>query len=146
MNIKHLFVYGTLQTGMRNAHARALTNKSLAAIPAWLNGADLYDLGEHPGAVRSKSRTAKIQGEILVFDQVILDGLLDALDQYEEFTRGDEHGSLFIRRAENVQTANGSIRAWVYWYNGSVEAAVPIRSGAYAKPLGTRKPKGRRAA
>jgi gamma-glutamylcyclotransferase (GGCT)/AIG2-like uncharacterized protein YtfP len=62
------------------------------------------------------------------------EGLLEALDRYEEFDSSDPKRSLFIRKKAKVWMANGSSReGWIYVYNRHPGRAKLVRGGDYLR-------------
>jgi gamma-glutamylcyclotransferase (GGCT)/AIG2-like uncharacterized protein YtfP len=135
----HLFVYGTLSP--RHAPPEiAATVRRLRPVGAASVRGRLYDLGEYPGAILSKSSRSVIRGE--VFELPGDAQTLSSLDNYEGFAPGKPGSSLFVRRAWPVVMDDGTrLRCWVYVYNGDTRRALPVRGGRY-----TRRRAGRRSA
>ena len=127
----HLFVYGTLSP--RHAPPEiAATVRRLRPVGAASVRGRLYDLGEYPGAILSKSSRSVIRGE--VFELPTDTKTLSSLDNYEGFEPGKPGSSLFVRRACPVVLDDGTrLRCWVYVYNGDTRQAQPVRSGRYAR-------------
>jgi gamma-glutamylcyclotransferase (GGCT)/AIG2-like uncharacterized protein YtfP len=127
----HLFVYGTLSP----QHAPpeiAATVRRLRPVGAASVRGRLYDLGEYPGAILSKSSRSVIRGE--VFELPSDAQTLSSLDNYEGFEPGKPSSSLFVRRIWPVVMDDGTrLRCWVYVYNGDTRRALPVQSGRYAR-------------
>jgi gamma-glutamylcyclotransferase (GGCT)/AIG2-like uncharacterized protein YtfP len=127
----HLFVYGTLSP----QHAPpeiAATVRRLRPVGAASVRGRLYDLGEYPGAILSKSSRSVIRGE--VFELPSDAQTLSSLDSYEGFEPGKPGSSLFVRRTWPVVMDDGTrLRCWVYVYNGDTRRALPVRSGRYTQ-------------
>lgn len=134
----HLFVYGTLSP----QHAPpeiAATVRRLRPVGAASVRGRLYDLGEYPGAILSKSSRSVIRGE--VFELPSDAQTLSSLDNYEGFEPGKPRSSLFVRRTWPVVMDDGTrLRCWVYVYNGDTRRALPVQRGRY-----TRRRAGRRS-
>lgn len=133
MKTEHLFVYGTLAGTPSTTESRLLKRKTEIVGEAILPGAILYDLGEYPGAVRSRKRDAAVGGELLACAADEMAELLKALDKYEEFDPASPGSSLFLRRRERVRANGRDVTAWVYWYNGPMDKAVPLPTGRYVR-------------
>lgn len=127
----HLFVYGTLSP--RHAPPEiASTVRRLRPVGAASVRGRLYDLGEYPGAILSKSSRSVIRGE--VFELPGDAQTLSSLDNYEGFEPGKPGSSLFVRRAWPVVLDDGTrLRCWVYVYNGDTRRALPVRNGRYTR-------------
>lgn len=96
----------------------------------------LYDLGAFPGAVpveeeADENEDATVQGELYRLRST---NVLTRIDQYEGFDPNRESTSLFVRRPVIAKPMD--IRAWVYWYNGSVDSVPVVESGQW--PAGHR--------
>jgi gamma-glutamylcyclotransferase (GGCT)/AIG2-like uncharacterized protein YtfP len=111
-----LFAYGTLMRGFR-LHP-LLEGRAMYLGEGTTSGL-LFDLGSYPAAL--KSATGKIRGEVY---GLIEPGLLRALDSAE--------GSQYHREQAEIERASGgSVGAYVYWYVGPLEGAVPVPGGDY---------------
>ncbi|MBV9769168.1 MAG: gamma-glutamylcyclotransferase [Bryobacterales bacterium] len=118
VNVQHLFVYGTLRRGSNNQFARMLADRAEFVGNVRLQG-KLLSLGQHPGAIRSNEPNDWVQGEIHRLEDP---QLLALLDDYE--------GPEFERALAPVQTNEGTIACWIYWYVG-VETGLLIASGEW---------------
>ncbi len=113
-----LFAYGTL---MRGLPLHYLIEERAEFVAAGSVGGRLVDLGRYPGALPEGAAT--IRGEVYRLQLV---DLLAALDSVE--------GPEFPRRLTPVRLDDGrQVRAWTYWFNGSVNGAVPIPDGDYRR-------------
>lgn len=87
--------------------------------PATVRGT-LLNLGRYPGLVAGDGR---VKGELY---RLTSDELLPAVDH--------EEGYNFERRRTAVARADGRrTRAWLYWYRGPREGAIPIPEGDWRK-------------
>ncbi len=94
----------------------------------------LYDLGEYPGAVLTRSGPF-IRG--LVFELPDEPGILERLDAYEEFDKSHPKASLFVRKRRVVSLRDGKkIECWIYAYNRPPGSATPLPDGDYSKLKG----------
>lgn len=127
----HLFVYGTLSPRHAPPEIAATVRRLRPLGPASVRGR-LYDLGEYPGAILSKTSRSIIRGE--VFELPGDAQTLSSLDHYEGFEPGKPGSSLFVRRIWPVLMDDGTrLRCWVYVYNGDTRQAQPVRSGRYSR-------------
>jgi gamma-glutamylcyclotransferase (GGCT)/AIG2-like uncharacterized protein YtfP len=111
-----LFAYGTLMSGMPLHH---LIGERAEFVAAGSIGGCLVDLGGYPGALPGGAGT--IRGEVYRLRSA---SVLAAVDAAE--------GPDFPRRLTAIRLDDGSeVRAWTYWFNGSVNGAVPIPNGDY---------------
>lgn len=115
-----LFAYGTLMRGLPLHH---LLEGRAAFVTCGRITGRLVDLGEYPGAVPDGAAT--IRGELYRLQSGALLAELDAVE-----------GPEFPRRLTQVQLDDGrQLRAWVYWFTGSVGGALPVRDGDYRRHL-----------
>ena len=127
----HLFVYGTLSPQHAPPEIAATVRRLRPVGGASVRGR-LYDLGEYPGAILSKSSRSVIRGE--VFELPSDAQTLSSLDNYEGFEPGKPSSSLFVRRTSSVVMDDGTrLRCWVYVYNGDTRRALPVRDGRYTR-------------
>jgi len=111
-----LFVYGTL---MRGFPLHALLERRATYLGEATTPGLLLDLGSYPAAL--KSATGKIRGEVY---RLADPGLWRALDSAE--------GSQYHREQAGIEQASGGrVGAYVYWYVGPIDGAVPIPGGDY---------------
>jgi gamma-glutamylcyclotransferase (GGCT)/AIG2-like uncharacterized protein YtfP len=123
-----LFVYGTLRRGfplhacLRNASPRFLGK-------GWIV-AKLYDLGDYPGAMKSRVPSERVEGEIYQLPDP--SSQLRELDEIEEFYPEDPKGSLFVREEVEVLLSGGQrLTAWTYLLPKTPRDGRLIPSGDY---------------
>ena len=106
-----LFVYGTLRRGFRLHHHLKRLGAQFVG-----NGkvrAELFDLGEFPGARASTKPGKRVAGELYRLHKVAKS--LHVLDQIEGFT--PQNPGMFQRGTAEVTLPNAEHRlAWIYWY------------------------------
>jgi gamma-glutamylcyclotransferase (GGCT)/AIG2-like uncharacterized protein YtfP len=108
-----LFVYGTLRRGLRLHHNLKRLGAQFVAIGKVQ--AELFDLGEFPGARQSADPANTVQGEVYRLRRV--ENTLKVLDQIEGFSPHNPERGLFQRGTAQVTLPNGERRrAWIYWY------------------------------
>jgi gamma-glutamylcyclotransferase (GGCT)/AIG2-like uncharacterized protein YtfP len=113
-----LFAYGTLMRGLPLHH---LIEERAEFVATGSIGGRLVDLGGYPGALPGGSGT--IRGEVYRLRSA---DILAALDSAE--------GPEFPRRLTPVRLDDGGeVRAWTYWFSGSVNGAGPIPHGDYRR-------------
>ncbi len=102
-----------------------------------ING-KLYDLGEYPAVIRVQSDSGEyVKGELYQVRDADLATRI--LDRYEEFFPGQPDKSLFVRTVATVRLEDGRReKAWVYFYNRSVDEARFIPSGDYRDKVSAR--------
>ncbi len=127
---RYLFSYGTLLP----EHAPreiAPTMRRLRRVGQGFVRGRLYNLGEYPGAVLTRSGSF-IRG--LVFELPEDPKVLERLDEYEEFDRSHPQRSLFVRKRRVVSLQDGKkVVCWVYVYNGPTGTASLVPGGDYSK-------------
>jgi gamma-L-glutamyl-butirosin B gamma-L-glutamyl cyclotransferase len=126
----NLFVYGTLRAGMRNASI--LRGAKRIAPVAWATGI-LYDTGEgYPGMVEG---AGKVTGEIYQVSQK----QLRWIDRLEDYHGPGYPDNLYERIVCDVQTPEGSLKAYTYVYRKREELkekGIWIPSGDWCQYLG----------
>jgi len=128
---QHLFIYGTLLPGEAPEEIASIVKRLRRLGSARVRGR-LYDFGEFPGAVLDPSSRTMVYGELVALPSD--EGLLEALDRYEEFDSSDPKRSLFIRKKAKIWMANGSSReGWIYVYNRHPRRAKLVRGGDYLR-------------
>jgi len=108
-----LFVYGTLRRGFRlHHHLKRLGARFVATGKVH---AELFDLGEFPGARQSTKPRNTVKGELYRLCKV--ENSLRVLDQIEGFSPQSPERGMFQRGTAEVTLPNGERRlAWIYWY------------------------------
>ena len=124
-----LFVYGTLRRGFCRHHIlRRMGAKSeeQGSIPA-----ELFALGEYPGARRSSRPSARVAGELYALPDA--ERAFKVLDAVEGFQAIAPEPALFKRDPVEVTLASTRcVIAWVYWLNNVPSPRRRISSGDYA--------------
>jgi gamma-glutamylcyclotransferase (GGCT)/AIG2-like uncharacterized protein YtfP len=134
---RYLFVYGTLDPAHAPAEIAAAVLRLRPVGSGSVRGR-LYDLGEYPGAVVSRTSPSVIKGKVfeLPEDQQVL----SSIDTYEGFDPDHPRSSLFVRKRWPVTLADGSrMMCWIYTYNRNPADARLIASGSYSPGNGSRK-------
>ncbi|MGH9549837.1 MAG: gamma-glutamylcyclotransferase family protein [Terriglobales bacterium] len=134
---RHLFVYGTLEPAHAPAEIAAAV-RHLRRVGSGSVRGRLYDLGDFPGAVVSRTSPSVIKGK--VFELPEDEQVLSSIDTYEGFDPNHPQGSLFVRKRWPVTLADGSrMTCWIYTYNRKPGDARLIPSGSYTARKGSRK-------
>ncbi len=124
-----VFVYGTLRRGFP-LHEHLADDDVRFVGKGWILGR-LYDLGEFPGALPSRSPGDRIEGEL--YELANPQAQLEELDEVEEFDPDRPEQSLFVRRLADVEMQTGdTFKAWVYFLVRKPPDARLIPSGDYA--------------
>ena len=129
-----LFVYGTLRRGF--ALHRHIVRMGAEFVAAGKVQAELFDLGEFPGARKSTKPGKTVQGELYRLRRA--ENALKVLDQVEGFSPQVPERSLFQRATTEVVLPNGERRvAWIYWLNerARVGGRAARKSGAGSADL-----------
>ena len=125
-----LFVYGTLRRGL--ALHRHLSETSPRFLGMGSINARLYDLGEYPGAVKSREPNEFVEGEVYELTEPATQ--LRELDHLEEFDRENPRKSLFLRETVEVRMRAGQkITAWAYFLPKSPSRGRLVRRGDYVQ-------------
>jgi gamma-glutamylcyclotransferase (GGCT)/AIG2-like uncharacterized protein YtfP len=128
----YLFVYGTLRKGY-DLKLKDRVRDHLQYVGQGKVGADLYDLGRYPGAVRS-SRGPEVIGDVFLLDDP--GRVLRILDKYEGIPEGGGKDTEFVRKKGRVRLRSGrEVNAWIYWYNFDPTDKVKIRYKNYLNYL-----------
>jgi len=127
----YLFLYGTLLPHLAPRVIAPVVAKLRRVGKASVRGA-LYRLGGFPGAILDEGADGHIHGT--VFELPDDEGVLGALDDFEEFDPRNVETSQFVRRLHPVTLASGEeLRCWIYVYNREVGSAPRIPSGRYSE-------------
>lgn len=118
-----LFVYGTLRSTSGHPMHRKLRAESDFVGPGTFRGR-LYDLGNYPGAVLSRSNGDRVRGEIYRLREPAR--TLSALDAYED--KAFRRLKTTIRREDGART-----QCWIYVYTLPVTRFRRIAGGNYIK-------------
>ena len=107
-----LFVYGTLRRGFRLHHH--LNRLGAQLIGTGKVQAELFDLGEFPGARMSAKPGRELDGEL--YRLKVVERSLRVLDRVEGYFPRSPGRSLFQRGLADVKLPNGERRtACIYW-------------------------------
>jgi gamma-glutamylcyclotransferase (GGCT)/AIG2-like uncharacterized protein YtfP len=127
---RYLFSYGTLLPRLAPEEIRPAVRRLRRVGRGFVRG-QLFDLGEYPGAILSRSG-GPIVG--FVFELPDDPAVLSQLDEYEGFDPAKPASSLFVRKRRQARLDDGRrVACWVYAYNKSTKAAQPMEGGDYLK-------------
>ncbi len=127
-NNAYLFVYGSLRSGLKNPAYEYLAKYFTYAGEGLVKG-KFYDNGSYPVAVASNNEDM-IVGELYKInneDEFIW--AFEQLDDYEGVHVEQGQTPLYKRNLVEVYQDDVVLPAYIYWYNGSVEALAPIKTG-----------------
>jgi len=131
---EYLFVYGTLLSRYGHPLHRLLAEQADYIGRARMTGR-LYDLGEYPGMVITLNTGARVWGELYRLRDPC--SILASLDLYEACPASNTRSGEYRRRHAIARlTRGGSLRSWVYDYQGPIRGRILIRSGDYLRYLG----------
>jgi gamma-glutamylcyclotransferase (GGCT)/AIG2-like uncharacterized protein YtfP len=134
---RYLFSYGTLLPRHAPPEIRPTVQRLRRVGKGFVRG-QLFDLGEYPGAILSRTGPP-IVGQI--FELPDDPEVLNRLDEYEGFDRSRPRASLFVRQRRYVQLEGGrKIFCWVYLYNRPLKTARALSGGDYSKVRARRRP------
>lgn len=135
--IYFLFVYGSLRSGFQSQAYEYMSRYFNLVGNGRVKGR-LYDLGEYPAALPA-TEDQFIQGELYqVKNQDDFSYVIGQLDDYEGVLVEAGETPLYRRELAVVETAQGPVTAWVYWYNGDVSGRPFIPSGDLLQYLNQR--------
>ena len=128
---QYLFFYGTLLPDHAPVEISSTVRRLRKVGPGFVRGR-VYDLGEYPGAVLSKTGPP-IPGQI--FELPEDPDVLARLDRYEEFDPASPQASLFVRTKWPVTLQDGKkkVICWVYAYNRQPGAAPMVAASDFPK-------------
>lgn len=130
---EYLFVYGTLLGRFGHPLHRLLEEQAEYLGRARMSGR-LYDLGEYPGLVIPPKTENRVWGELYRLRAPRV--TLALLDLYEACPPSNtRYGEYRRRRAIARLMPGGSLRTWVYVFQGPVRGRTLIRSGDYLRYL-----------
>lgn len=131
MNTDYLFVYGTLQQGLKNEMSQFLLQNAEVIAKGCIQG-KLYAISWFPGAVLSTGTENHVYGTVFKLQYTF--NTFKVLDAYEGCDLSQPNTSLFTRDITTVFLENGtSVAAWVYLYNQNVDHKTQILSGDFLK-------------
>jgi gamma-glutamylcyclotransferase (GGCT)/AIG2-like uncharacterized protein YtfP len=125
--VRHLFVYGTLQSG----HSRADALPGIAGRQAARITGRLFDLGAYPGWQPCEDATTAVQGELLeLTDPVAALSVADAIEGCAGYHTEALYHRVLVRA---VCTDGEGVLAWCYRVADTGDATV-IASGRWGGP------------
>lgn len=125
-----LFVYGTLRSECNHAAYQLITEGFTLLGKARVKG-KLYNLGDFPGAVKTKVNSF-IEGELYELKEGRkLDQAFVRLDEYEGLPAREGEQQLYVREIAEAIYNHSIIKAWIYWYNQDVSQYLELQSGNY---------------
>lgn len=125
----HLFVYGTLLSGVRHPMGARLKREARLLGKATVSGR-LYDLGRYPGLVEVADPSSIVHGEVFALNSPAAS--LRWLDTYEGIFDNPGH-SEYERSERTVRLMSGAaLKAWVYLYRASVRGLPAVPGGRWA--------------
>jgi gamma-glutamylcyclotransferase (GGCT)/AIG2-like uncharacterized protein YtfP len=124
----HLFVYGSLRRGFQHPVFDYIKNHFSFVADAKVKGR-LFDLGVYPAAVPWEDGNG-LTGELFVANsEEDFDWAIAQLDDYEGLNPEADEAPLYRREQVTVNYNGSETKAWIYWYNKSVEGNPVIESG-----------------
>jgi gamma-glutamylcyclotransferase (GGCT)/AIG2-like uncharacterized protein YtfP len=124
----NLFVYGSLRSGFKNPAYEYLTRYFTYAGEALIKG-QFYDAGTHPVAIPSNNEDM-IVGELYTLNNAEeFSWAFEQLDDYEGVHVEAGETPLYKRALVEVYQLDQIITAWVYWFNGNIDALPKIETG-----------------
>jgi gamma-glutamylcyclotransferase (GGCT)/AIG2-like uncharacterized protein YtfP len=134
LSVYQLFVYGSLRSGFRNPAYQYLACNFRLLGEAVVKG-KFYDKGDYPVAIPT-SNDAFITGELYAaVNPEEFQWAIAQLDDYEGLNVEPGEKPWYKREIVEVYQQGIPTRAWIYWYNGSVEGMPEIAIGDVLKYL-----------
>jgi gamma-glutamylcyclotransferase (GGCT)/AIG2-like uncharacterized protein YtfP len=135
VTLKHLFVYGTLQSFCNNKFAKLLQSSAIQKQEASICGI-LFNCGTkdypYPGVILSTDEKERVYGEVYTIESSEFETIIEILDEYEEI--GEAFTSPYEYKKEEVVVKmidDSTIIATVYVYNFSIANLKNIASGKW---------------
>ena len=123
-----LFVYGSLRSGFKSPAYEYISRFFSFVSDAKVQGR-LFDLGTYPAGVPSNDESFIIGELYTIKHEPEFAWAIGQLDDYEGVTIEPDEVQLYKRELVDVYTDNSVSKAWIYWYNRSVEGRPLIESG-----------------
>ena len=132
-DVGHVFVYGTLKSGQRNAAWASAVAAPISVQPATLCGFTLHHLGRYPGVLPGGG---EVSGELLTYPPEALGAALAHLDELEGYGGHNHPDNLFARELRRVTLPDSrTVTAWVYVYARPLHQPSPISGGVWQDDL-----------
>ena len=131
--LPRLFVYGSLRVGFHNPAYTYLSKYFRLIGEGTVNG-KFYFNGVYPVAVPAEGRT--ITGDLYELnDSDDFSWVLVQLDDYEGINVEPGEIPLYTRQVTEITIKEEKVKAWIYWYNRSVEDMVELDATEIASYL-----------
>lgn len=129
-----LFVYGSLRSGFHNPVYNYLTQYFTLMGEAVVKG-QFFDTGQYPVAMPT-TEDHFLTGELYVINNPEeFAWAIGQLDDYEGMNGEADEPILYRRELADVFQNGQPGKAWIYWYNGSVDNMRRIETGDVLKYL-----------
>lgn len=122
-----LFVYGTLRNGLGN-YNHYLRDRTADEIPGIIK-ATMFDIGAFPAVVCGEGT---VQGELMYIKLTDYVDTMRNCDRLEGY-HPDADSNMYVRQNIEVQTSEGTERAWVYVWNLPTNRYPVVRCGDWAE-------------
>jgi len=123
-----LFVYGSLRSGFKSSAYEYISRFFSFVGDAKVKG-KLFDLGSYPAGVSADDESFIIGELYSIKHEPEFSWAIGQLDDYEGVTIEPDEIQLYRRELVDVHIENSIVKAWIYWYNRSVEGKPLIESG-----------------
>ena len=124
-----LFVYGSLRKGF-NSPAYEYMSRYFHFVAQGKVQGELYDLGEYPAAIPTDAPSFIIGELYTIKQEQEFEWAMAQLDDYEGVDAPYDETALYQRLMTDIFLEDGTtVKAWVYWFTGSVEGKPHIHSG-----------------
>jgi gamma-glutamylcyclotransferase (GGCT)/AIG2-like uncharacterized protein YtfP len=117
--INKVFVYGTLKVG--GFFGEKFNNVRISSVPATVKGTLFHVPAMFPSSFPGLKLAGDgvVHGELHAFDRI--DDVIRAIDRIEQYFEDYPEESMYVRKKMDVETAEGTEKAYVYEYNGSTK-------------------------
>jgi gamma-glutamylcyclotransferase (GGCT)/AIG2-like uncharacterized protein YtfP len=135
-----LFVYGTLRR-LYGHPQHAVLERNGGFVGEGTIQAQLFYLGNYPGARLSVNPSDRVFGEVYCLEASQTGDTLRQLDEYEGLGHADPEVHEYRREIVTVRLADGSVvDAWAYVLNLEPQGCLRILSGDYLEWRDSREP------
>jgi gamma-glutamylcyclotransferase (GGCT)/AIG2-like uncharacterized protein YtfP len=126
--VYQLFVYGSLRSGFKSPAYEYISRFFSFVSEAKVKG-KLFDLGSYPAGVPADDESFIVGELYTIKHEPEFSWAIGQLDDYEGVTVEPDEIQLYKRELIDVHTNDSVVKAWIYWYNRSVDGKPCIESG-----------------
>jgi gamma-glutamylcyclotransferase (GGCT)/AIG2-like uncharacterized protein YtfP len=127
-SVNTIFVYGSLRSGFRSEAYQYISRYFNLLGNATIKG-KLFDLGDYPAAIATDENYFLVGELYQIAREEEFNWAIEQLDDYEGLNVEADETALYKREITTVYINNETVKAWVYWFTGSVENKPVVASG-----------------